>query len=271
MKKWQRLGLAVAIGLSFLLVSVPTHAADKTIRLGSSPGPYSELFLKGIKPILEKEGYTVKNTSFSDLLQADIALSQGQLDLSVDQHTAYMDNFNENKKADLAAFTPIPTVPTAIFPGERKTLKAVKNGDKIGIPNDPANTARAYRLLEKAGWIKLRKGVDPLQATKSDIAKNPHHLKFMEMDSAQIPRNLQDLAYGVVPGSIAYSAKLKPSASLLHENVVKQYELVAVTTKEKQNQPWVKAVKKAYRSKAFKQYLKKHNTNDYWFVPKELK
>src|SRR5690606_26213246 len=99
------------------------------------------------------------------------------------------------------------TVPTAIFPGQKKSLDEIAKGDTVAIPQDPSNAARAYRLLEKAGWIKLKDGIDPLFATKNDIAENPLNLNIIEMDSAQIPRILNDdIAFGVVPGSMAYAA-----------------------------------------------------------------
>ena len=47
-----------------------------------------------MKPILEKQGDTVEGKDLSDLLQADVALNDGEVDLTVEQHTAYMENFN---------------------------------------------------------------------------------------------------------------------------------------------------------------------------------
>ncbi|MCC7666083.1 MetQ/NlpA family ABC transporter substrate-binding protein [Liquorilactobacillus satsumensis] len=240
---------------------------QKTILLGSSPGPYSELFLKGIKPILEKEGYHVTNKSFNNLLNADVALSEGQVDLSVDQHTAYMKNFNTEKKANLVALTPIPTVPTGIYPAQKITLKNVAFGDRIAIPNDPANTARAYNLLVKAGWITLKKGTDLIKATKKDIATNKYNLKITEMDSATIPRSKQDFEYVVLPGSVAYSAKISTKKILLAETLRSEYRLVAVTTKKNAKTAWAKAVKKAYQSTEFKNYVKQHNNDNYWVLP----
>ena len=81
----------------------------KRIKLYSkSQGPYSELFEKGVKPILEKQGYTFKGVDMSDLVQADQVLSDGEVDFNVEQHTAYMKNFNEKQKGHLVALTPIP-------------------------------------------------------------------------------------------------------------------------------------------------------------------
>ncbi|MGO3010662.1 MAG: MetQ/NlpA family ABC transporter substrate-binding protein, partial [Corynebacterium casei] len=47
------------------------------IRVGASPGPYSELFRDGIDPILTEQGYEIDYTEFTDLRQADVALSEG--------------------------------------------------------------------------------------------------------------------------------------------------------------------------------------------------
>lgn len=244
--------------------------ATPIVRVGTSPGPYSELFLEAVKPILEKEGYQIEQTEFTELIQADVALTEGAIDLNVDQHTAYLNNFNENKGTHLVGITPIPTVPTGLFPGKKRTLNDVKTGDKIGIPDDASNTARAFNLLQKAGWIELKAGVDPVKATKEDIVSNPKNLELIQMSSAQIPRSLADLDFAVIPGSIVYSAKLDPKDSLLSEDVLKEYELVATVDEKNSKSDWAQAVVKAYHSDAFKKYLNEHNQENYWFIPKEL-
>lgn len=242
-----------------------------TINVGTSPGPYSELFLDAIKPILEEKGYTVEMTDFSDLLQADIAVADGGVDLNVDQHTAYMENFNKNKNANLVSLTPIPTVPAGIFPGKKSSLDDVEKGDVVGVPNDASNAARAYALLEKAGWIELKDDVDLANVTKQDIAKNPLNLDIVEMDSAQIPRALTDLDYGVIPGSMVYASNMDASTKLLSEDVQKHLELVAVVDEKNKDTQWAKDIVAAYQSDEFKAYMEEHNKDEYWFIPDELK
>lgn len=87
----------------------------KEIVYGKSQGPYTELFEAAIVPILEKEGYTVKGVDFSDLQTADIGLNDGDVDVNVEQHTAYAENFNANYNADLVPISPIPTVPAGVY------------------------------------------------------------------------------------------------------------------------------------------------------------
>lgn len=245
---------------------------DKTtIKVGTSPGPYSELFIDAIVPILEDEGYTIETTDFTELLQADIALDEGSIDLNVDQHTAYYENFNNEKGANLTSITPIPTVPTGIFPGRKDSLDDIEEGDVIGIPKDPSNAARAYAVLQKAGLITLEEDVELVKVTQNDIVENKLNLDIQEMDSAQIPRALEDLDYGVIPGSIVYASGLDASLSLLHEDILKDLELVAVVDEKNKDTNWAQAVKAAYESDEFKAYMEEHNQEDYWFIPKEIR
>ncbi|ALC82555.1 MULTISPECIES: MetQ/NlpA family ABC transporter substrate-binding protein [Bacillus] len=257
--------------LSLAACGIGGSSDEKTIRVGTSPGPYSELFISAIKPILEKEGYTVKLTNFSDLLQADIALSEGNIDLNVDQHTAYLTNFNVEKQANLTPIVHIPTVRAGIFSNKHNTIDQVQDGAKVAIPQDPSNAGRAYLLLQKAGWIKLKPGVTPLTATQKDIISNPKHLNITTMDSAQIPRAMDDIDFGILPGSIVYASHIDPKKSLLSESLIKDLELVATVDKKNINTKWAKAVVEAYKSEDFKKYLAEHNKNDYWYVPSDLK
>lgn len=104
------------------------------------------MFEAAIVPILEEQGYTLKGVDFSDLLTADIALNDGDVDVNVEQHTAYAENFNSNNNGDLVPISPIPTVPAGIYSGTHTSLDEVTDGAKIAVPNDASNTARAYVL-----------------------------------------------------------------------------------------------------------------------------
>ncbi|WP_046838191.1 MetQ/NlpA family ABC transporter substrate-binding protein, partial [Staphylococcus succinus] len=122
------------------------------------------------------------------------------------QHKAYMDTFNKERDAKLTNITKIPTVPAQIFSNRNDDLNSVKQGDTIAIPQDPSNTARALRLLEKAGWIQLDADKNDIKITEKDIAENPKNLNIKTMDSANIPRILDEVDYAVIPGSIVYAS-----------------------------------------------------------------
>src|SRR5690625_2008233 len=273
MKKWMFLFISVTVLLVLAACGNDNNEEGEkktTIKVGTSPGPYSELFLNGIKPILEEDGYTIETVEFTELLQADIALDEGSIDLNVDQHTAYYTNFNEEKNANLTKVTPIPTVPTGIFPGKKNSLDGISEGDTIAIPKDPSNAARAYALLQKADLITLKEDVELIKVTQNDIVENKHDLNIKEMDSAQIPRALDDVDYGIIPGSIVYASGLDPADSLLFEDILKELELVAVIDEKNADTEWAKAIKDAYESDEFKQFMEKENEDEYWFIPEEI-
>lgn len=247
------------------------EAAKKEITVGVSQGPYNVLFDEAVKPILESKGYTVNSVEFQDLLQSEIALNNNEIDFNVAQHTAYYENFNKTQNGRLVGITPIPTVPAGIFSAENTSIDQIEEGDKIAIPNDASNTARAYAVLQKAGWIKLKDGVELLTASSDDIIENPLNLEFIEMDSLNIPRVLSDFDFAVLPGSIVYNAKIDPSTALLQEDILEHLILVVVVNEEDKDTEWAKAIVDAYKSDEFKAYMEENNKDNFWFIPEELK
>ncbi|EEI61804.1 MetQ/NlpA family ABC transporter substrate-binding protein [Corynebacterium glucuronolyticum] len=262
-----------AAALSFGLASCAgnTETDAKTITVGTSPGPYSVLFKDGIEPILEKDGYTVKYTDFSDLMQANTALAEGSVDLNVDQHSAYTGVFNKEKGSDLVNFTELPTVPAGLYSQRHGSLDDVAAGQTVAIPIDASNLSRALNLLKDAGWITIKADVDPALLSVNDVDENPHELEFKAMDSAAIPRALPDVDWGVLPGSMSYASKVDPNLQLFQENLRPELILNAATTSDKVNDEWVEEVKKAYRDPEFLHFVEDNNVNNYWFIPDSLK
>ncbi|MGN0894800.1 MAG: MetQ/NlpA family ABC transporter substrate-binding protein [Succinivibrio sp.] len=259
-----------ALAIAGILSINSASAFDKdhpVLKFSKSQGPYSELFISGVQPILEKEGYKIEAVDMSDLLQADLALNEGEVDFNVEQHTAYANNFNATQDGHLVTLTPIPTVPAGIYPGAKSNLAEVSDGDVIAVPNDASNTARAYNILAKLGWIELDKNVDPSKVTKENIVKNPRNLEFVEMKSLNIPAVASDFAFVVITGSIVYNAKIDPSTVLAQEDVAEHLLLQLVVHEKNKDSIWAQDIKNAYQSAEFKSYLDKNN-NGLWFVPK---
>ena len=221
----------------------------KEIVYGKSQGPYTELFEDAIVPILEKEGYTVKGVDLSDLQTADVALNDGDVDVNVEQHTAYMENFNKSYNGDLVAISPIPTVPAGVY--------------------SASNTARCYLMLQKIGWIKLDESADPSAITQDDITENPHNIKFTEMNSMTIPATMADFDYVAITGSVVYNAGIDASTALANEDIQDYLVLQVVVKKENKDAAWAQAIVDAYHSDEFKEYMKKNN-DGLWWIPEEL-
>lgn len=261
------LTVIAALGVTGCANDNRTKAADdKNIIYGKAAGPYTVLFEEAIIPILEKEGYTFECVEFSDLLQNDTALNEGDIDVNVEQHTAYLQNFNETQNGDLVALTPIPTVPAGIFSANHGSVEEITEGAEVAVPNDASNTARAYRLLEKAGWISLNPDAEIASLSQDDIVENPYHIVFTELDSSIIPRSLDEFDFAVITGSIVYSAGIDASAALLQEDVAEHLLLQVVVKEENKDSAWAQAIADAYHSDEFKDYIAKNN-DGLWYIP----
>lgn len=244
--------------------------ADKTnIIYGKAAGPYTVLFEDAIIPILEEQGYTFTEVDFSDLLQNDLALNEGEIDVNVEQHTAYAENFNSAQNGDLVPISPIPTVPAGIFSANKTSVDEITDGAKVAVPNDASNTARAYVLLQKAGWITLNPDVDLSTVTQADIIDNPYNIEFTEMSSTNIPGVLDDFDYAVITGSIVYNAGIDASTALLQEDILDHLILQVVVKEENKDAQWAQDIVAAYHSDEFKAYLDENN-DGLWYVPEEL-
>ena len=231
--------------------------AEKTeIRFGSTPGDFAEMVKEQIQPALEKQGYTVTLTEFPDYVTPNQALDQNAIDINIFQHKPYLDSFKAEHNLDLTEVFQVPTAPLGIYPGKLTALDQVKNGSSVSIPNDPPNRARAWVMLDNLGWIKLKAGIDPLTASKTDIAENTKNIEFVEMEAANLPRSRQDVDFAIVNGNYAISSGMKLTEALFQEPSFAYVNWAAVKTADKDSQ-WLKDVTEAYNSDEFKTYARK--------------
>lgn len=241
--------IATLLAASGLAAAQP--AVKKEIVFGATAGPYADQVKLGIKPILEKKGYTVKVVEFNDYIQPNFALAQGALDANVFQHIVYLTKFATENKLPLSELLKVPTAPIAVYSHKHKTLGDVKEGATVALPNDPTNAARALVVMEQIGWLKLKEGIDPIRASEKDVAVNLRKVKLIPLEAAQLPRSLDDTDYSFVNGNFALASGLKLTEALALEKTGPTYQnLVAVRTEDK-DKPWVKDIADAYRSREF--------------------
>ena len=189
-------------------------AADaEVITVAASAVPHAEI-LEQAKPILAEQGYDLQITIFNDYVQPNEVVEAGDFDANYFQHIPYLDSFNAEKGTHLVNAGGIHYEPFGIYPGSRKSLDEVAEGDEILVPNDTSNEARALLLLQDNGLLKLKDGVG-LNATVTDITENPYNLKITEMEAAQIARSLPDAAFGVINGNYALEAGLSAAKDAL--------------------------------------------------------
>ena len=242
--------LALALVLAFAGQAV----AAETITVGVTPFPHKDI-MEIAKPLLEKEGYTLKIQEFTDYVQPNMALAEKSLDANFFQHIPYLDNMNAEKKLDLAWIAKVHIEPLGLYSKKIKSLDELKSGDTIAVPSDPTNGARALRLLENNGIIKLKEGE---LVTARDIVENPTGLKFIELDAAQLPRTLEDVTASVINTNFASEAGLIPSRdAIVIEGKDSPYANVLVIRAADKDTPMAKALIKAVNSPEVREYITK--------------
>ena len=230
----------------------------KKIVIGASPSPHADI-LKVAKKELKKEGYELEIKEYSDYVPPNTALASGDLDANYFQHKPYLDDFNKKKKTHLVSAGMIHYEPFGIFPGKTKTLKDLKKGATVAVPNDTTNEARALLLLQDQGLIKLKDGAG-LTATKKDIVENKKDLAIKEIEAAQIPRSLKDVDIAVVNGNYALQAGLKVNKDALATEDAdsvgaKTYGNIVAVKKGNEKLAATKALIKALKSDTVKKYI----------------
>lgn len=181
-----------------------SDASSTVIRVGASPSPHAEI-LEFAKDQLAAKGYELEIVEFTDYVMPNVALYEGDLDANFFQHTPYLDNYNEQNGTDLVSACKVHFEPMGLYSETLTSVSDVAEVSKVGVPNDPTNEARALNLLEAQGLIKLREGAG-LNATPLDIEENPLNLEFVELEAAQLPRNLSEFAIAAINGNYAIEA-----------------------------------------------------------------
>lgn len=177
---------------------------SKTIKVAASATPHAEI-LEEARGLLEAEGYDLEVTIFNDYVQPNEVVESGDFDANYFQHIPYLDSFNEEKGTHLVNAGGIHYEPFGIYPGTKKSLDELAEGDTIAVPNDTTNEARALLLLQDNGVITLKDGAG-LNATVNDIEENTKNVKIEELEAAQVSRVVDEVAFVVLNGNYALEA-----------------------------------------------------------------
>lgn len=245
--------LAVAALVAAGLMNTASAQGAEPLKIGVSAGPYGEI-LTFAAGLAAKEGLAVKIVEFSDYNAPDAALAQGDLDANNFQHLPFLQNQIAKRGYDLVAGPTTIVTPMGLYSKTVPTLGELPAGATVAIPNDPTNGARGLFLLAKAGLITLKDGAD-IATTVLDVVGNPKNLKIVELDAAQLPRSLDDVAAATVTLNYAVLSGLDPKSALLREDEKSKWALVWATRRDNANDPRIKHYIDLYRSDAVKAFI----------------
>ena len=256
MKKFGAFLLAGVLAIGALTGCGSTDT--QVIKVAASATPHAEI-LEEAKPLLAKEGYDLQVTVFDDYVQPNEVVDSGDFDANYFQHAPYMEQFNKEKGTKLVDAGDIHYEPFGIYPGTKKSLDEIADGDEIAVPNDTTNEARALLLLQDNGIIKLKDGAG-LTATVNDIAENPHNIKIVELEAAQVARVTGETAFVVLNGNYAlqagYSVKKDALAyEAADSEAAKTYVNIIAVKDGNQDSDAIKALVKVLKSDDIKKFI----------------
>ncbi len=238
-----------------LFVASSAFAEDKSeIKVGVTAGLHAQV-LEQVKPIAANKGLDIKIYEFQDYVQPNVALDTKDLDANIFQTKPFLDAACKDRGYKLKEVGKTLTFPLAVYSKKLKSKDELKDGAKIGIPNDPSQGGRALLLLANNGLIELK---DPtnLLSTVFDITANPHNYKIVELEAAQLPHALDDLDAAAINGNYANSAGLQPSKdAIFSETKDSPYANYIVVREEDVNAPWVKKLVDSYQQPEIAEFI----------------
>lgn len=253
---------------------------SETLTFGIAPGPYGDMVKTAIKPGLEKKGYKVEVKEFSDYVQPNLALANGEISANIFQHARYLKKFSEDKNLQLTEVVKVPTAMLGIYSKKLtaknadELKKQLKKGDVVTIANDATNLARALILLKDTGLITIKKEIDPTTASEKDIDQNPYGLVIQPVEAAQLPRTLESVTISLVNGNYAIAAGIPLSSAIVKEKLVEDtLNLIAVRTADI-NAQFVKDIKEVVETEGFKNEIEntKYEFKEFqrpeWYIKK---
>jgi D-methionine transport system substrate-binding protein len=191
--------IAAAVAVVLLLsggessgASVKGSHFGTTLKVAYEADSDSELaFLQWLnKAIAPTYGVKIQPVGISDGNQLDQATAAGQFAANIYQHIHWLNEVVASTHMRLTAIRPVFQWAYSVYSEKWKSIHQLPDGAQIALLNDPANTAQALWLLQRANLITFRPGTVPWSATTASIASNPKHLRFVFVDYGAGPRTL---------------------------------------------------------------------------------
>lgn len=202
-------------------------------------------------PILKekaaKEGIEIELIEFADYTLPNNALAQGDIDINAFQHIAFLGQYVKESGEDIVPIGSTMLAPIGVYSEKIEDISELKEGDKIAIPDDPANQARSLRVLESVGLITLADDFG-MFGDPSKITENPLNLDIIPMTAQQTPRVLPDVTASIINNGVAGQAGFSPGEDpILIENADGEethpyVNIIATRGEDKENETYRRIV-----------------------------
>ena len=171
-----------------------------TLTVGATPSPHAKILTYINDNLAAAEGIKLDIVEYTDYIQPNTALNDGDLDANFYQTVPYLENAEKQFGFDFEAGEGIHLEPLGVFSNKHKSLDELPDGGTIGIINDTANQSRALELLATQGLVSIPEGDGDVNINTVTKLKN---FNFREVEGPQLVRSLDDFDYAVINGNFA--------------------------------------------------------------------
>lgn len=207
----RHLWVILAVLLGFL---VPLQAGSaqqlQVVKVGATPGVTADAVL-ALVPEGQRHGLDIQLVEFTDWTLPNEAVNNLDIDLNFFQHQAFLNNAIKERGYPLELIGLGLLQNIGLYSERLSSLDALPRKANVALANDPVNQGRGLLLLQQAGLIKLRHGLNP-GARLDDVIDNPRQLQFFEIEGPQLIHSLPDVDLAVVWPSYFVNAGKKAQA-----------------------------------------------------------
>jgi len=214
------IGLAAVATLGLAACGGSTDSSDAsasssdvvTLTVGATPSPHAKILTYINDNLAADAGIKIKIVEYTDYVQPNAALNDGELDANFFQTVPYLENAEKQAGYDFEAGAGIHLEPLGVFSNKHKSLDELPNGGTIGIISDTSNQERALRLLATQGLVSIPEGEGDVNVNTVTKLKD---FTFNEVEGPQLVRSLEDFDYAVINGNFAQEGGLSLSGDAL--------------------------------------------------------
>ena len=249
------LGLAACGGSGSTSSDASSSSSDVvTLTVGATPSPHAKILTYINDNLAEAEGIKLNIVEYTDYVQPNTALNDGELDANFYQTVPYLENAEKQAGYDFEAGEGIHLEPLGVFSQKHKSLDELPNGGTIGIISDTSNQERALRLLATQGLVSIPEGEGDVNVNTVTKLKD---FSFNEVEGPQLVRSLEDFDYAVINGKFAQEGGLSLSSdALVVESPVDNPAVnVLVWKKDSKKADAIAKLEKLLHSDQVKQYI----------------
>lgn len=212
------LALLLALTLPLALAACGAPKGNETVVKVGVVGENNEMWTT-VNELLAKDNIVVELVVFSQYSIPNQALADKEIDLNAFQHKAYLNKEIADAGFELEALCDTIIAPLGLYSDKIDDISALKDGDKIAVPNDATNEGRCFKILEAAGLLTVDPAAGYVPELK-DITDNPLNLEFVEVEASQTASLLPDVAAAFINGAHAVDNGFNPeNDSILLEQV----------------------------------------------------